>query len=219
MSGYYRNQLDNESDKATKRLLVMLGLGLLSIVAIAIGVVYFSYDEDYQLLELQVKEAMIVQADNSEGNWMRVELPELAGADQLWIQVSDEFFQSHRLQTKVGVLMGLYDRYDQKRKDGKILKRYRGRTWAVEEIYNSLAEAQTANPVKQYSVPGKVKEKLQRGKEYVLKLEVNQQEAQVVVAEAQYQVIPVGGEIDVQFESIGEYSRITGVENRLDSTT
>lgn len=219
MSGYYSQQQQDESAKELKRILIYLGLAFLLIIAIVVGVAMFSYDQEYNLVQLQVKEGVLVEADSSEGYWLRVAVPDLATTQDLWIEVSEEFYQNHRLQTNVGVLVGLYDKYDQKRQDGKILKRFRGKTWGVEEIYNSLAEAQVANPIKQYTVQGQVQEKLQRGKTHVLKIEVNQQAAQVVVEESVYKSIQIGKEVPVKFESIGEFSRITGIENRRDSTT
>ncbi|MHB8170802.1 MAG: hypothetical protein ACYDG6_04575 [Thermincolia bacterium] len=195
-------------DKDNKNALRGLGVLFLGITALLVYFVFFSIGQDHRLVTLQIKEAMIAQMDNSEKPLVRVSVPGMENEKKLWIEVSQDFYSSHYTGEQVGILLGQYNEYDKKMEKGKTYLRYKRQVWGVEEIYNSLREAEAANPVKKFSTTGKVVGKEQG----VLVLDLDGKKARSVVEKELYDRVQVGDTVKGRFESIGEFTKFLGID-------
>ncbi|MDA8235159.1 MAG: hypothetical protein M0Z31_10235 [Clostridia bacterium] len=195
-------------DKNGKYTILIVGISFLVILAFIIYFLLFSTAKDYRLINLEVREAMIAQMDNSDKPWIRVSVPGLENEKELWIEVSKNFYNGHYHGQQVGILLGQYNENDKKMEKGKRYMRLKRQIWGAEEIYNSLEEAKAANPVKKYTSFGKVVEKDQG----VLVLDLDGKKARSVVEKELYDRIKVGDTVKGRFESIGEYTKFFGIE-------
>ena len=208
----YAEDLNKSQAKSILYALAFLGLPLLGLV---IYLAFFTPDDEYLLKELVIREAIIIQMDNSEKPWIRVSVPGLENQPDLWIEASQDFYNAHRLQDWVGVRLGKYDKFAAKKQDGKKYRRFEFQVWGVEEIYNSLADAQADNPVQRYSTPGKVVGKEVKDHRSYLILDLEGKRAKTVVEKSFYDRVQIGDTVRAQFESVGEFTRFLGVVNTI----
>ncbi|MFZ3172119.1 MAG: hypothetical protein WA118_09075 [Carboxydocellales bacterium] len=185
------------------------GLLLLLVVYFA----FFNPSYEYLLQQLEVREAVIVEMDNSEKPWVRVQVPGLEQERELWLEVAPDFYNAHHLQDQVGVRLGNYNKFAVKKSEGKKYRKLVSQNWQMEEIYNTLADAQGDNVVKTYTTPGKVVGKEAKAEGSFLLLDIEGKQAKTIVEKSLFDKVKVGDTLQAKFESVGEFTRFLGVEN------
>lgn len=196
----------------SKMRILSYSLAILPLVFLVVYLVFFTPDYEYLLREVEIQEATIVEMDSSEKPWVRVSGQGLENQRDLWIEVSPDFYNAHHVQDQVGVRIGNYDQFAVKKSEGKKYRKLKSQVQAVEEIYNSLSDAQADNPVKRYTTPGKVIGKEATNDRSYLILDIGGKRAKTVVEKSFYDRAKTGDTLKAKFESIGEFTRFLGVE-------
>lgn len=209
----YRNR--NNASKAFANVFLWLFVLVFAVVIIA-NIADSYMPRNYYLKDLKVCEANIVEkASENDKISVRVNLTsnmpsEYVNSDDLWIQVTPEFSRKHNMNEKVGVLLGKYDVFKPKLLgSGQELEKS---SWGIEEIYDTLKVAQEANPYSKFTTRAVVnKKKVTKNGDAFFVLSQEDRTFTTQVDKNILNKYEVGQEIECEFESIGESTKLIKV--------
>ena len=164
---------------------------------------------DYLLNDLKVSRATIAETNcDSEGvsnkYYVRVKVPDInANPDDLWVEVTNDFYSKHYMSEQIGILIGNYDIY---KVTNDLKKKYEKTAWGIEEIYDTYDAANQANPYKKFNLTTVIKDKKnsKSGKMYFT-LDAKGKTFKTPITKEVFDKYEVGQEIEGEFESLGEY--------------
>jgi hypothetical protein len=199
----------------------------ISVVVIILLIAFFcllgNTPRNYYMKNLFVSEAMIVQTsagDSGSEYAIQVQLNNPAqnislDSDNTWVSVNKDFYAAHSVGQKIGVLVCNYDVYTERYFGifGKQGQDFEKDTWSIDDVYGSLAEAETAFPHSQFSEKAtlKSKTKLDDGSCYFV-LDYQGREMTNPVDENQYSRYNLGDSVSCKFDGYGDFIRVVSID-------
>lgn len=206
----------NHSKKVKAGTVLWILAAVFIVGLITWAIVADSMPRNYYLKEVRVLEASIAERSVEEGkHYLRLSLVSSSQSvyispDDSWIEVKPEFDAKHGLGSQVGVLLGNYDVF--KKRLGAAGQDYERNIWGIEDVYDSFAHAQQANPVKKFTgeaVLQKKKETKDGGRYMVL--EKDGRTFTLKVETALFDKYRVGEKPRCEFESIGDLVKLVRI--------
>lgn len=202
--------------KLTTGQMVLLGIGIVIVLIIVLGVIGDNMPRNYYLKDVKILQCSIDLMEFYDGkNYIKVRPDDSTDSiylsdDESWFEVNIEFYQNHTINSKIGVRLDNLDIY--KRKFFGSGQTYEKNLWSINEVYESLADAQNANPVKKFTKEAKiVKKKITSKGDHFLVISSDQRSMPVMVDEIVYSKYQVNDSISCDFESISDLTRLIKV--------
>ena len=191
---------------------IKIALAIVAVVALLIlGIRALTIEERYYLKNLEVCKAVIVEMNNEEGDYFVRISPDYStiksvlniSTDNLWIDVTSDFYIRKKVGEEVGVLLGNYDIFK-----GKMFgkgQNYKGNISGIENIYMTYDEAMQANPYKKFTAQALVnKKKITKDGKLFLVVNYDQRTFNIEVSKEVYDKYNKGQQVQGEFESLGE---------------
>ncbi|MHC9541225.1 MAG: hypothetical protein AB9903_17110 [Vulcanimicrobiota bacterium] len=134
--------------------------------------------------------------------------------NEMWVDVKKDFYDRHKVNDQVGALIGHYDMFKVEKSWlfwGSPVKTYERSFWNIENIYESLDEAQKTNPVAKKVERGVLRKK-EMGADnlpYII-VEVGDKKIRYTVSKEDYDSYMDGQTLMAEFETIGDFTRFVG---------
>lgn len=180
----------------------------------------------YYLTDMQVREASIGEksSDNEDSGtlkyYVRVSIPYNSDPsihvdpDETWIEVTSEYYSKHNTGDKIGILFDNYDVMKPKYwgMKGKGNQKFKKNVWQIGEIYDTLSDAQEANPHKDFIAKAALKKKgiAKDGTTYFV-LDIDGKTLTKKVDRLVYDKYTQGQEVEADFESTGPYIKCLNI--------
>lgn len=186
------------------------------MILITILVVNATSTTNSYLKEIKVCSSSITKLSTEDGKYYIQVSSVMDGTpvnisdDDLWIEVNSTFYFNHRLLDKVGVLLGHYDIYKKNIfMKGMALDK---EAWSVDEVYDSLEDAQSANPYREYTDTASIeKKKAFKSGNYYFVLKSGERTFNLQVDKDIFEKYKDKQSIDCEFEGYGDFIRLTGI--------
>lgn len=195
------------------------------LVIVVVGIMMFGIIEQqlprqYYVKDMKVLEATIIETSFEDNKFyfkvtpLDNQVDPTMMSDELWIEVTQQFYLDHQQGSSVGVLLSNVDAYKPKYFGvfGKKGQKLEGSSWNVEEIYPTYGHALLANPTKQYDGEASVKKKkiLKNGDPYLV-LEAEGRTYSTRVDPVLYNSTSVGQSLKCEFQSIGDLIKLNRI--------
>ncbi|MGE5404299.1 MAG: hypothetical protein ACM3PP_05115 [Candidatus Saccharibacteria bacterium] len=168
-------------------------------------------EPDYDISEVKLIEAPIVEMNSEEGYWVRASVQELPTTDDEWVEVSSDFYNRKYVGQTCVLLLGKCSEMQIEDKDNKLTIGTDNPTWQILDIYDSVEQAQAANPPVSFTMQAKLLERLKSTGGRYFAMDAEGREFMVDVAPDYYERFKPGDEFTVKFEGWGDYNHCTGI--------
>ncbi|MGE5418349.1 MAG: hypothetical protein ACM3UZ_16545 [Acidobacteriota bacterium] len=168
-------------------------------------------DPDYDISEVKLIEAPIVEMNSEEGNWVRVSVPEITNTDDSWAEVNTDFYNRKFTGQTCVVLIGLSSEMEIEDKDNKLTIGKGTPSWQILDIYENADQARAANPPVSFTMQAKLLERLKSSEGKFFAMDAEGRELMISVSPEYYERFKPGDEFTVKFEGWGEYNNCTGI--------
>jgi len=196
--------------------IIIIAAVLLVVVLAVYGIAGATAGSIYYPDSMGVYQAGIMEkSDDGSNYYVRLCVLGLsAPMDEMWVDVKKEFYDRHKTNDQIGALIGHYDLFKVSRSLlfwGTPVKTYERSFWNIENIYESLDEAQKANPVVKTVERGVLKKKeIGSDKSPYIIVQVGDKTIRYAVSQSDYDSYIDGQTLMAEFETIGDFTRFTG---------